>query len=264
VGEDYDDEEDDALDDVMDDDMDQDNDDDDEHDAEAEVDAETAAVLSLATATDMGLNENPGTNTGPEMPLPNEKIVDYCYRKGYFPASVPFPKATITTRFMEAPLIPLRPLEKNPNNKRLWNGKKPVNWCAALLQVGGAELTEPCTRCTEGNGLWKKCVVPNDWATSWNVRGACANCYVDGLRGKCSRGFGCKLLFYPGHVETSMLMNFPWQMLFRTLPKTAARRRTKRRLPLPPPPMHLLAHPLAQVAARLMLLLLADRRRLQI
>jgi hypothetical protein len=63
-----------------------------------------------------------------------------------------------------------------------------------LLQCGGQEVSEACTRCQEGQGFWTQCVVPNDWATSWITRGACANCYMDGKRGMCSRGFGSMLL----------------------------------------------------------------------
>lgn len=121
---------------------------------------------------------------------PHENIVDYCYRMGYFPANERFPNATTASRFRAAPLRPQRTLEKNPLTRRSWHPKQPANWCAVLLQCGGQEVSDACTRCVDGQGFWTQCVVPNDWATSWITRGACANCYMDGKRSSCSRGFG--------------------------------------------------------------------------
>jgi hypothetical protein len=113
---------------------------------------------------------------------------------GYFPANERFPNAVTANRFRAAPLRPQRTLEKNPLTRRSWHPKKPANWCAVLLQCGGQEVSDACTRCVAGQGFWKECVVPNDWATSWITRGACANCYMDGKRANCSRGFGSMLL----------------------------------------------------------------------
>ncbi len=163
---------------------DDDNINEDEEDIENDVDTEgdheaQAFVHALASADQDG-----------EPQQQHENIVDYCYRMGYFPANEHFPNAVTANRFRAAPLRPQRTLEKNPLTRRSWHPKKPANWCAVLLQCGGQEVSDACTRCVEGHGFWTQCVVPNDWATSWITRGACANCYMDGKRANCSRGFG--------------------------------------------------------------------------
>jgi hypothetical protein len=158
-------------------------------DPDADGDREAQALVhALAGADDRGGAEQPEEQQ--QQQQQHENIVDYCYRMGYFPANERFPDAATATRFRAAPLRPQRALEKNPLTRRSWHPKKPANWCAVLLQCGGQEVSDLCTRCVEGQGFWRQCVVPNDWATSWITRGACANCYMDGKRSMCSRGFG--------------------------------------------------------------------------
>ncbi|KAH8912117.1 hypothetical protein BR93DRAFT_61668 [Coniochaeta sp. PMI_546] len=168
------------------------NDDEENIENESEVDrdpdadgAREAQVLASALAD---------ADHGGEQQQQHENIIDYCYRMGYFPANERFPNAVTANRFRAAPLRPQRTLDKNPLTRRSWHPKRPANWCAVLLQCGGQEVSDACTRCVEGQGMWTQCVVPNDWATSWITRGACANCYMDGKRANCSRGFGSMLL----------------------------------------------------------------------
>ncbi|KAB5572588.1 hypothetical protein GE09DRAFT_1217143 [Coniochaeta sp. 2T2.1] len=167
-----------------DDDMEED-DPDADGDADADGDREAQALVHALAGSKQGADPQQK-----QQQQQHEHIVDYCYRMGYFPAKEPFPNAVTANRFRAAPLRPQRTLEKNPLTRRSWHPKKPANWCAVLLQCGGQEVSDACTRCVDGQGFWTQCVVPNDWATSWITRGACANCYMDGKRAMCSRGFG--------------------------------------------------------------------------
>ncbi|KAJ9131973.1 hypothetical protein NKR19_g9447 [Coniochaeta hoffmannii] len=171
---DYPEDEEDDEDDMGDDDPDADGDPDTDGDREAQ-----ALVQALGDGADQ---QGGGGGGGAPEKQKHENIVDYCYRMGYFPASERFPSAVTAGRFRSAPLRPQRTLDKNPLTRRSWHPKKPANWCAVLLQCGGQEVSDACTRCAEDQGMWTQCVVPNDWATSWITRGACANCYMDGKR----------------------------------------------------------------------------------
>lgn len=175
---------DDDDDDMNDDDEDLDND----VDGAAESDHEARALVHALAGTDQ--DGDPQQQLQQEQQQQHEHIVDYCYRMGYFPANESFPNAATASRFRAAPLRPQRTLDKNPLTRRSWHPRAPSSWCAVLLQCGGQEVSDACTRCAEGQGFWTQCVVPNDWATSWITRGACANCYMDGKRSMCSRGFG--------------------------------------------------------------------------
>jgi len=215
---DYPEDEEDDEDDMGDDDPDADGDPDTDGDREAQ-----ALVQALGDGADQ---QGGGGGGGAPEEQKHENIVDYCYRMGYFPASERFPSAVTAGRFRSAPLRPQRTLDKNPLTRRSWHPKKPANWCAVLLQCGGQEVSDACTRCAEGQGMWTQCVVPNDWATSWITRGACANCYMDGRRASCSRGFGsmsfCRILQAVGNFGRNELTD---SQQWPCLPPRAQRQR---------------------------------------
>ncbi|KAK8062999.1 hypothetical protein PG997_015096 [Apiospora hydei] len=63
------------------------------------------------------------------------------------------------------------------------------NLRAVLTQVTGdarRNVSDACTRCRKGNGLWRQCVTASPAVKSDPIAGACANCFYNGRSGQCS------------------------------------------------------------------------------
>lgn len=82
-----------------------------------------------------------------------------------------------------------RPAQANPNPKRkaaAFNTKKRQNMLALFIQLSSQESKERCRTCSQGHGRWAECVVSSQPTVHNATEGACANCYYNGLRAKCS------------------------------------------------------------------------------
>ncbi|KAK8036293.1 hypothetical protein PG993_008907 [Apiospora rasikravindrae] len=62
------------------------------------------------------------------------------------------------------------------------------NLRAVMTQVTGdvRDTSDACTRCRNGNGLWRQCVTASSAVRCDPIAGACANCFYNGRSSKCS------------------------------------------------------------------------------
>ncbi|KAI1134827.1 hypothetical protein F5Y05DRAFT_191826 [Hypoxylon sp. FL0543] len=83
--------------------------------------------------------------------------------------------------------------------RKEFNGDRPMNVKAALLQVSGTRKghNARCQNCKDGKGLWDKCVVAT-LGTGYDFSGACANCYYN------SKGKTCSFFAGKSHNNSSI------------------------------------------------------------